>query len=370
MRVVHMVPALNKGGTERLVINLARSQVDLGMEVTIISFSNLNLYLDETEGLNLQTFPGSFIENRFLASPVHNLSTLKDFLLKFKPDVIHSHSYWTDLLVYGLDIYGPTYISHFHLYYEHFKIEPQFSLGFLRSFYDKYKLLHSYWIRRTKFILVSEDISKFYRKNLPKFFHSKFYLIPNAAKIKSPPKQNSLVPGSLKLFSAGRLVEVKNHSFLLDVAMELERRGLQFELNIAGDGPLRMDLEKKIALMKLERKVKLLGNVDSIDDWYNWCDFYLHAALRETFGLTILEAMASGRPCICLKAGGNEDLITDGVEGRILNQEISPEGFVNKLFKLMKDNEVYQKMAFSAYLKSKQFNLENYTLKVMEVYRN
>ena len=370
MKVVHLVPALNKGGTERLVINLTRRLMELGMEVVIISFSNINHYSGETEGLNIHFFPGSSIQYKFLAPPVHNLSKFKDFLLKFKPDVIHSHSYWTDLLVHGLDVYGPKYFSHFHLYYDAYALKPSLSKSFLKAFYDKYNLLFSYWKKETKFILVSKDITNYYKKIFPTFFHLKFYLIPNAGIIKPYFTQTSIAFGFLKLFTAGRLVEVKNHSFLLDVAAELDRRGVQFEFNIAGDGPLLEKLKRKIINLNLERKVKLLGNVNEIGTWYSWCDLYLHSATSEPFGLTILEAMTHGKPCICLRAGGNEDLITDGLEGILLNKSVSALEYAEKILMLRKNGELYQKMAELAFNKSKLFNINQYADKVLEVYRS
>ena len=370
MRVVHLIPALNKGGTERLVINLTKRQIELGMEVAIISFSNINHYSGETEGLNIQFFPGSSIQYRFLAPPVHNLSKLEDFLLKFKPDIIHSHSYWTDLLVHGLDVCGPKYVSHFHLYYEAYALKPGLSKSFLSAFYDKCNLLFSYWKKETKFILVSKDITEYYKKLFPTFFHLNFYYIPNAGSVKPYINQTSIAHGFLKLFSAGRLVEVKNHSFLLDVAAELDRRGVHFDFKIAGDGPLMEELERKIMKLNLERKVKLLGNVNDIGIWYSWCDLYLHSATSESFGLTILEAMADGKPCISLRAGGNEDLITDGLEGILLEKSVSAIEYVEKILMLKKNEKLYQKMAELAFHKSKLFNINQYADKVLEVYRS
>ena len=370
MRVVHLIPALNKGGTERLVINLTKRQKELGMEAAIISFSNINHYSGETEGLNIQFFPGSSIQYRFLAPPVHNLSKLEDFLLKFSPDIIHSHSYWTDLLVHGLDVCGPKYVSHFHLYYDAYKLKQEFSKSFLNAFYDKYNLLFSYWRKDVKFILVSKSIKEYYKKWLPAVFHSKFYFIPNPTHLKAYFNLSPIASGFLKLFTAGRLVEVKNHSFLLDVAAELDRRGIQFELNIAGDGPLLKELERKIMNFNLERKVKLLGNVNDIGIWYYWCDLYLHSATSESFGLTILEAMAHGKPCISLRAGGNEDLITDGLEGILLDKSVNAIEYVEKVLMLKKNEGLYQKMAESAFHRSKLFNLNQYADKVLEVYRS
>lgn len=372
MRVVHLVPALNKGGTERLVINLAMSQRDLGLEVVIVTFSDQNHYLSETKNLNIQHFPNSSIQYRFLAPAILNLSRFDSFLKKYKPDVIHSHSYWTDLLVHGLGIQGPKYISHFHLYYKAYSLNPSLTKAFLNKLYDKYCLLFKYWQRDVKFILVSKDITGYYKKKMPKIFHSKLYYIPNATFIINGlnDAKKTVSDGVLKLFSAGRLVEVKNHSLLLDVAADLLVRGIEFEMKIAGEGPCRREIEEKIIKLGLEQKVILLGNVDDIDLWYSWGDLYIHAATSEPFGLTILEAMSHGKPCVCLRAGGNEDLITDGLEGTLLDNGVSAKEFAEKILMYKEDKELYEKASDRAINKSRQFNFNHYTSKILDIYKS
>lgn len=370
MKVVHLIPALNKGGTERLVISLTQRQLELGIEVILVSFSDVNFYSNETEGIKVLFFPKSYIRYRFLANPQHNLFEFKTFLLSFKPDIIHSHSYWTDLLIYGLKLKGPKYISHFHLYYKEYLVKKSFTLNYFRSFYDKYNLLLNFWLRKAKFILISKDITVYYKKLFPKNFHSSFYYIPNAINIKPSTFIKSKISEPIRLFTAGRLVEVKNHAFLLKVMTELVKKKIDFELSIAGDGPLLAELEGKIKDLKLENKVKLLGNVDNIYLLYDWCDIYVHTATSETFGLTILEAMAHGKPCICIKAGGNEDLIINEVDGILLEKDVLAKGFAEKICEIKNDAKLYNSIAKAALDKSKLFQMNEYAEKILELYKN
>jgi alpha-1,6-mannosyltransferase len=112
---------------------------------------------------------------------------------------------------------------------------------------------------------------------------------------------------AMLLVYAGRLAPEKNAGLLLDTMRLLEQRHpCQFHLIVAGDGPLRAEMEAA-ARRDLPGAVCFLGHLRSRDllaDIYANCDTLLHPNPREPFGIAPLEAMASGLPVVGPSTGG------------------------------------------------------------------
>ena len=96
---------------------------------------------------------------------------------------------------------------------------------------------------------------------------------------------------------------------------------------------------------------------------------YLHSATFEPFGLTMMEAMASSLPIISIDGGGNKDFIHNDYNGYIFSQDTSPETFAKVIIDLVKDNGKYLKMAFAANETAKEYDIANYTKKLIQLYR-
>ncbi len=78
------------------------------------------------------------------------------------------------------------------------------------------------------------------------------------------------------------------------------------------------DLERRIAEARLTNRIVLLGEVPDIKLWYRRLSLYVAPSRNEGFGLTPLEAMASGSPVVASDAGAYADLIAQGVTGYVV----------------------------------------------------
>ncbi len=101
-----------------------------------------------------------------------------------------------------------------------------------------------------------------------------------------------------QIISVGNLRKEKNQSEILKVALELKRRGLDFEVEIVGDGPLGDMLASEIAQKGLRNEVKLMGRRDDVHELLLTSDIFLFTSKSEGFGVAIIEAMAAGLPCV------------------------------------------------------------------------
>ncbi len=108
----------------------------------------------------------------------------------------------------------------------------------------------------------------------------------------------------------------KNQGYLLEVLAEARRRGRPCTLTVVGDGPQRHGLERRARALGVERDVRLVGHRTDVPAWLAGHRVYCHAALTESFGIALAEAMRAGLPVVAGAVGGIPEVVRDGVEGR------------------------------------------------------
>lgn len=103
---------------------------------------------------------------------------------------------------------------------------------------------------------------------------------------------------TLVLGTLGRCSQEKNQAFLLDIADALDARGVDYRVVIAGDGPLRGELEEQISQRRLAGKVVALGSRSDTRDLYSGFDCFVLPSLFEGVPVSAVEAQAAGLPCL------------------------------------------------------------------------
>jgi len=118
--------------------------------------------------------------------------------------------------------------------------------------------------------------------------------------------------------SAARLEEQKGHDVFLDALARLVRKGVQFSAAIAGDGAQKEPLQRRAAMLGLEKRVSFLGRLDDVGPLLSAADGVVLASRWEGLPLTLLEALARARPVVATRVGGIPDVIRDGETGRLV----------------------------------------------------
>ncbi len=115
------------------------------------------------------------------------------------------------------------------------------------------------------------------------------------------------------VLAVGGLTERKNPVRLLDAVGPLLEGHPEMRLVYVGHGPLRADLERRIAERGVTDRVTLTGAVDNaaVAEWMAACDVLALPSIIEPLGIVALEAMASGRPVVATKNGGTAEIIGD-----------------------------------------------------------
>lgn len=134
------------------------------------------------------------------------------------------------------------------------------------------------------------------------------------------------------VLAIGDLNANKNHRVLIEAMAMLPAN---VRLFIAGDGPLRNELEALAERLGVAGHVNLLGFRSDIDELLKACDVFCLPSKREGLPVSLIEAMASGLPVIASAIRGiSPDLIEDGRSGYLL-REPSPECVYDAINRVM-----------------------------------
>lgn len=117
------------------------------------------------------------------------------------------------------------------------------------------------------------------------------------------------------LVNIGTLEPRKNQGFLLEVLAEARRRGRDLTLTLVGDGPDRERLTHLAQMLGLQDLVHFAGFSPQGRDHIPGHRVYVHAAVMETQGIVLLEAMSAGVPVIAAHVGGIPEVFDEGQQG-------------------------------------------------------
>jgi len=124
-------------------------------------------------------------------------------------------------------------------------------------------------------------------------------------------------PAVPRVVCVGRLCEAKGQWLLVEAARLLALRAASFEIAIVGEGPLRADLEARIARHGLGERVRLLGALpeESVKQQIREARALVLPSFAEGLPVVIMEALALGRPVLSTTVAGIPELVEPGVTG-------------------------------------------------------
>lgn len=127
--------------------------------------------------------------------------------------------------------------------------------------------------------------------------------------------------------TVSRLAKEKNLDFqirgLSCLKRLLKKKGKTFRHMIIGDGPEKKNLMRQIEELGLTENIIFIGNVDNqeIKNYQAASDAFLFTSKSETQGIVLLEAMAVGNPVVAVEASGVRDVVKDGVNGYLTEED-------------------------------------------------
>jgi glycosyltransferase involved in cell wall biosynthesis len=125
-------------------------------------------------------------------------------------------------------------------------------------------------------------------------------------------------PSDFVFGSVGRLVEQKDYPNQIDAFALAVKQMSNLRMVLAGDGPLRADLEAYVRRLNLTQSVRFLGHCDSVPLFLRSVDSFVLASKFEPFGVVIIEAKAAGLPIIATDVNSVRDMLSAGHSGLIV----------------------------------------------------
>jgi glycosyltransferase involved in cell wall biosynthesis len=142
-------------------------------------------------------------------------------------------------------------------------------------------------------------------------------------------------------------------------------------LRVAGDGPERAGLERRIAELGLEAHVQLLGsqNQDRVRQLYSETDLFALTSFAEGVPVVLMEAMAMEIPCLSTWITGTPELIRHSVDGWLVPPGDAQEA-ANAIAHLMDNPDLRQRLGCSGRLRVlEKYDLARNTARLAEIFR-
>jgi glycosyltransferase involved in cell wall biosynthesis len=141
----------------------------------------------------------------------------------------------------------------------------------------------------------------------------------------------------------GRLWEQKApHDFISAIPIVLEKISNVVFL-IIGDGHLRSSLETLVQKLLIQDHIQFLGWRNDVPEILKILDVFVQTSLWEGLSLSILEAMAAGKPIIATNIKGNNELVVNGITGYLVPPN-NPEMVAYHIIRLLQDNKLAEDM--------------------------
>ncbi|MEN8626677.1 glycosyltransferase [Psychrobacter proteolyticus] len=291
-RVLHIVGKMDRAGAETMLMNLYRHIDHSQIQFDFITFTNeVGDYDAEITNLGGKIIP------IIASNPIKRMVKLKQFLQNHPEyKIVHAHTLLSNAfhLLAAKHAGIPHRISHSHS-------TSNGKSRTIQKIYEQWALITNRKVATYR-IGCGEQAANY-------LFGStrNVWLLPNAVDIKKMMADANQARDYLsqefgskgiKIIQVGRLSNVKNHQFSLQIAEELKRRRIDFALYIIGQGPLDEILKQQVKDKLLVDSVKFLGMCTHITELMASADYMIMPSLHEGFPVVLVESQTVGLPAL------------------------------------------------------------------------
>lgn len=304
IKVLHIVGAMNRGGTETMLMNLYRNIDKSKVQFAFISFSKDQAHYDE----EIKSMGGRIIyvpQPRILGLN-KAVRDLLEVINKYGPyKVVHAHTLFNS----GIGMIAAKKanikirITHAHTTADNEK-------SFIRKIYIKY--MRSIINKNSTHLLACSDEAGKYLFGEKSTQYSNYIFFSNLIDYKKifnvnqektiQFKRDNDLNDKLVIGHIGTLKIAKNQKFLIEITNYLVNKNHNIKLLLVGEGTMREELECLAKEYKIEEDIIFVGLREDIDVMLSSMDVFVFPSIYEGLGLVLLEAQAAGLPCLVSQA--------------------------------------------------------------------
>ena len=362
------------GGVQSHILGLASQLKKMGHEVVVVTKE-----MERNEGQG-EAYPEGVREVRAkrLTAPEHVLMppdprSLRGLLRREGFDVVHAHHAFTPTPLLSLEaaesLGVPSVLTNHSITFAS-------SSDLIWGPVSQVLPFKRYINMADRVIAVSGSAAEFIERFMD---GGRATVIPNGVDVgrfydPSPMPVSVFDPGGLEhpmILGVGRLAFRKGFHLLVESMPRVLRRHPGARLYVAGRGMMMGFLSLLAESLDLGGRVKLMGYVqDEALAWmYKLCEvFVLPSVSAESFGITLIEAMAAGRPVVASRIGGVPEIIDDGVNG-LLFEPWDSKGLAETLNNLLCDPDLAEDLGRRAHLSAEEsYDWSKVARRIEEVY--
>ncbi len=338
MRILQISSAKSYGGGEKHLVELSRGLTEKGHKV-FVAIRSESIYMDRLHFLpseNLVPISPKNALDIFSAKKIANLLGKQDI------DIVHAHL--------ARD-YPPASMA--------VRLYPKSKLILTRHVLFPMKSLHLNLIQNTsKIIAVSTAVEANLDRNFPR---EKIAFIPNGIDTPHWADANhealdqefrsdmGIPPGAPLIGTVGELKKLKGQEDFILAAGEIVKSHPDAHFVIVGkdnslDQGFRRKLKRLVKVTGLEKQFKFLNWIEDTAPLMSALDVFVSASHSESFGLAILEAMASGTAVVATKTEGAKELLWEGESG-LLTEIGNPVKLAKKVCEMLENEDNRKSMS-------------------------
>jgi glycosyltransferase involved in cell wall biosynthesis len=159
----------------------------------------------------------------------------------------------------------------------------------------------------------------------------------------------------------GRLARVKHVETLIKAICIVKEHNPYIRAVIVGDGPEKDKLEKLSKKLNLVKNIDFAGYQTDVWDWYNKSKLSVLTSEREGFPYSVVESLSCGLPVITSKCGDVCDLIKDGYNGVLINDNWDYHSFAEAITKLLQNPQIISKYSTNALKTLEKMDMDKVT---------
>lgn len=365
LNILHLIKYPGQGGSERYITSLTERMHNKGCRV-FLAYSDEGPLLDRMKQLNVECFHIS-MKNPW---DIKAAKELKNLCKRLDIDVVHSHFLRENFIsVYsGMMGNNASIINTVHMLEE--------KKGFVRtvnriiSSKDDGIIAVS---EAVKNLLISEGLAEHKIKLIYTGVDADWFAAPLADN--DLRRKFAIGAEDFLVVSAARFSLEKGHKLMLNAIATVKQllkgknQSRKMRFILSGDGELFEECKNLAKELGIEEDVVFTGYMKDIRPLYQAGDLYVSHSLSESFGISILEAMASGLPIVASNSGGPAEIITEETACGILTAAGDSEELAKAIIKMMEDVELYEKCRNNAITAVKEkFNIDKTVEETYEYY--